>query len=123
MPLTLMTRLLDHWRDSYLPRWREREAALNRLPMFTTSIDTGEFGTLNIHFMWEKSKRPGAIPLLFVHGWPGCFLEGSKLLDILTEGGADDVVFDIVVPSLPNYGFSDGINKVSRRPMVILSID
>jgi pimeloyl-ACP methyl ester carboxylesterase len=114
VPRDQMTHMLSYWLNSYLPRWREREAALNGLPMYTLPINAGEFGTLNIHFLWKKAKEPNSVPLLFVHGWPGCFLEGTKLLDPLTEGENGSVVFDVIVPSLPNYGFSDGVQKVSE---------
>jgi hypothetical protein len=112
IPLNLMEDMLTHWRISYLPRWRSREEALNMLPMYTLPIDTDEFGSLNIHFIWKKAKNENAIPLLFVHGWPGCFLEVTKLLDSLTEGEENGVVFDVIAPSLPNFGFSDGVGKV-----------
>jgi pimeloyl-ACP methyl ester carboxylesterase len=112
VPLASMERLLPYWLNSYLPRWREREAELNKFPMYTMPVDAGEFGTLNIHFVWIKAKRSNAVPLLFVHGWPGLFLEGKKIWDQLADGENDGVVFDVVVPSLPNFGFSDGVNKV-----------
>jgi hypothetical protein len=114
VPLLEIERVLNHWRTSYLPRWRDREAELNKLPMFKMPVDAGEFGTLDIHFMHKKSKKDAAIPLLFIHGWPGCFLEGTKLLNALSEGDelGNGPVFDIVVPSLPNYGFSEGVTKV-----------
>jgi pimeloyl-ACP methyl ester carboxylesterase len=112
VPADRMTYMLSHWLNSYLPRWREREATMNKFPMYTIPVDAGEFGELQIHFVWTKATRPNAIPLLFLHGWPGCFLEGKKIWNRLVEGENDEAVFDVVVPSLPNFGFSDGVGKV-----------
>jgi pimeloyl-ACP methyl ester carboxylesterase len=117
VPIPEIECVLHHWRTSYLPRWRDREAELNKLPMFKTNVDAGEFGTLNIHYLHKKASKKGALPLLFIHGWPGCFLEATKLLDALTDGdeSGDGPVFDVVVPSLPNYGFREGVSKVHLR--------
>jgi pimeloyl-ACP methyl ester carboxylesterase len=115
VPLDTMTSLVSHWKTSYLPRWRERETAINRLPMYQLSVDAGDFGTLNVHFLWRKAERSGAVPLLFLHGWPGCFLEAQKILDPLANGENDGPFFDVVAPSLPNFGFSDGVQKVSVK--------
>jgi hypothetical protein len=65
-PLEDLTRLVARWKDGY--DWRRREAEINKLPMFTRPIETTEFGTLDIHFVHQKSAVEGAIPLLFVHG-------------------------------------------------------
>jgi pimeloyl-ACP methyl ester carboxylesterase len=114
VPVPEIERVMEYWRTSYLPRWREREAKLNKLPMFKMPVDAGEFGTLNMHFLHKKAKNPAAIPLLFIHGWPGCFLEATKMMDALADGDGkgDGPVFNVVVPSLPNYGFSEGVSKV-----------
>ncbi|KAL9597095.1 MAG: hypothetical protein Q9219_005378 [cf. Caloplaca sp. 3 TL-2023] len=90
---------INHWRTSY--KWRDEEAKLNELPQFQTSIDIDGFGPLSIHFVHSKSSNSNAIPLLFLHGWPGSFVEVSKILPKLNGAG-----FDIVAPSLPGYGFS-----------------
>lgn len=66
-----------------------------------------------MHFVHQKSDVAGAIPLLFVHGWPGSFLEATKILPLL-NGGDGKPAFNVVAPSLPNYGFSDGVFKVRR---------
>lgn len=68
------------------------------------------FEPVNVHFLHQKSDVPGAIPLLFVHGWPGSFLEVTKILPLL-KGGDGKPAFNIVAPSLPNYGFSEGVFK------------
>lgn len=124
VPAAQMQRVLDHWKTDYLPKWRQHEARLNELPMFTMPVESDGFGTLNIHFVHARSTRPDAIPLLFVHGWPGSFLEVAKMLKGLTEpdDGASPA-FHVVAPSLPNYGFSDGVKRVSTRPGTRLGRD
>src|SRR3979411_2734953 len=85
--------------------WRKCEAKLNALPQFTTEIDG-----LDIHFIHVRSKHKGALPVIVTHGWPGSILEQIKLVGPLTAptafgGGAEDA-FDVVIPSIPGYGFS-----------------
>ncbi|KAJ6443484.1 putative serine hydroxymethyltransferase, mitochondrial [Purpureocillium lavendulum] len=109
-PLTDVKRLAERWRDGF--DWRAQEAKLNQVPQFTTKVHVDGFGELNIHFVYKKSTRKGAIPLLFCHGWPGSFYEVLKILPLLTEPEDPDApAFDVVAPSLPNFGFSDGVNK------------
>ncbi|OTB17837.1 hypothetical protein K445DRAFT_315577 [Daldinia sp. EC12] len=105
-------RLATAWRDTF--DWREAEAKLNdTLPQFTTRIGVdGHEDDLKIHFVHAKSEREDAIPLLFCHGWPGSFLEVSKILPLLTAGGGEDEpAFHVVAPSIPNFGFSQGTSK------------
>ncbi|KAG6029899.1 hypothetical protein E4U41_000233 [Claviceps citrina] len=102
-------RLASYWRHGF--DWRAQEARLNaEMPQFRTAVDVEGFGRLQIHLVHKKSPRPGSIPLLFCHGWPGHFMEVAKLLPLLTES-ADGPSFHVVAPSLPNYGFSDGVRK------------
>ncbi|KAL6719046.1 hypothetical protein ACLMJK_003281 [Lecanora helva] len=108
-PLTDMERLTSYWKDGY--DWRKHEQRINKLPNFQTKIHVDGFEPLNIHFIHQKSTNRNAIPLLFVHGWPGNFLEVVKLLPILGEGKGDAPAFHVVAPSLPNFGFSDGVKK------------
>lgn len=109
-PLADVKRLTNHWLNNY--NWRTHEEKLNQLPQFTTDINVDGFGTLNIHFIHQKSDVEKAIPLLFCHGWPGSFIEVSKIMPLLTKGGKDGPAFHVVAPSLPNYGFSEGVKKV-----------
>ncbi|CAG9985792.1 unnamed protein product [Clonostachys byssicola] len=102
-PLCDIKRLVSRWRQGF--DWRTQETKLNELPQFTTNVSVGGFGELNIHFIHKRSSQPGAIPLLFVHGWPGSFLEVLKILPLLTEP-ANGQAFHVVAPSLPNHGFS-----------------
>jgi hypothetical protein len=108
-PLGDIERLAARWRDGY--DWRRREAAINKLPQFTLPVDVDGFGTLDIHFVHQRSTVEGAIPLIFVHGWPGHFLEVEKILPLLTAASPEHPSFHVVAPSLPNYGFSEAPSK------------
>ena len=95
---------VEFWRTKY--DWRSEEARLNRLPQFMTSLDVDGFGILDMHFVHSKSSKAEALPLLFVHGWPGSFAEVEKILPKLNDAG-----FHVVAPSLPGYGFSSYTSK------------
>ncbi len=85
--------------------WRKVEARLNGLPNFVTEIDG-----LDIHFIHVRSKHKNALPLIVTHGWPGSIIEQLKIVDPLTNptahGASASDAFDLVVPSMPGYGFS-----------------
>lgn len=102
-------RLTQYWKDGF--DWRREESKINELPNFRTAIEVDGFGSLDIHFVHQKSNVEKAIPLLFSHGWPGNFLEVSKLLPLLSGGGEEAPAFHVVAPSLPNFGFSSGVTK------------
>lgn len=102
-------RLVSYWRDGY--DWRKAEAELNKLPQYTTKVDVDGFGSLEVHFIHQRSQRKNAIPLLFVHGWPGAYIESTKILPLLAKEGGSAPGFDVVALSLPNYGWSDGVKK------------
>ncbi|KAI9650350.1 hypothetical protein NHQ30_000363 [Ciborinia camelliae] len=106
VPLPKMKRLTKAW-EAW--DWRAAEEKLNRFSQFTTGVQVDGFGELDVHFVWQKSEVKGAIPLLFVHGWPGSFMEVLHLLPLLQQEGGP--AFHIVAPSLPNYGFSEGVKK------------
>ncbi|KAI0364087.1 alpha/beta-hydrolase [Pilatotrama ljubarskyi] len=108
-PLSDIKRLVARWKDGF--DWRKAEAEINKLPMFTRDIEVDGFGTLNIHYVHQKSQVKNAIPLLFVHGWPGDFLEARKLLPILTSNDPDHPSFHVVALSLPGFGFSEAPKK------------
>jgi len=95
--------LADHWRGGY--DWRRVEARLNSYPQFTTEID-GQ----NVHFLHVRSPEPNAFPLIATHGWPGSVVEFLDAIGPLTDPRANGldpaVAFDLVIPSLPGYGFS-----------------
>ncbi|KAK6333803.1 hypothetical protein TWF730_003986 [Orbilia blumenaviensis] len=110
-PLSEIKRLTKYWKESF--DWRAAESHLNEVPQFTTTIEIDGFEALDTHFVHVKCKVPGvkAIPLLFIHGWPGSFLESLKLIPLLTEG-ENGPYFDVVAPSLADFGFSDAPKKV-----------
>ncbi len=103
-PLAYMQDLCRYWADAY--DWRATEARLNALPQFRTELDG-----LAIHFVHVRSPHHGALPLVLTHGWPGSIIEFTKvvgpLTDPVTHGGDAADAFDLVLPSLPGYGFSD----------------
>ena len=101
--LALMQDLAAYWGSGY--DWRKCEARLNDLPQFVTEIDG-----LDIHFIHVRSRHPGALPLIVTHGWPGSVIEQLKIIGPLTDptahGASAADAFDLVIPSLPGYGFS-----------------
>ncbi|KAJ7106276.1 Alpha/Beta hydrolase protein [Mycena epipterygia] len=113
-PLADIKRLVSRWKGGY--DWRKHEAQLNaELPQFTRDIDVEGFGTLNIHYVHKRSALENAIPLLFVHGWPGSFIEARKIAPFLTEVHPDHPSFHVVALSLPGYGFSEAPSKKGFR--------
>ena len=98
-----MQSLARYWATEY--DWRKIEAKLNALPQFVTEIDG-----LDIHFIHVRSKHEGALPLVVTHGWPGSIIEQMKIIEPLTNptahGGTAADAFDVVIPSMPGYGYS-----------------
>jgi len=110
--------LIDYWRNGY--DWRRCEARLNALGQFKTQIDG-----LDVHFLHVRSPNPDALPLIVTHGWPGSVLEFMKVIGPLTDpaahGGDPGDAFDVVMPSLPGFGFSGkptttgwGVEKIAQ---------
>ncbi|WP_028208245.1 epoxide hydrolase family protein [Paraburkholderia nodosa] len=101
--LATMQKLARYWATDY--DWRKVEARLNALPQFVTEIDG-----LDIHFIHVRSKHENAMPMIITHGWPGSIIEQLKIIGPLTNptahGGSASDAFDVVIPSLPGYGFS-----------------
>ena len=102
--LAYLREFVRYWRDEF--DWRSAERHLNEFPHFIT-----ETGGQQIHFIHARAKHGRKVPLIITHGWPGSFFEMTKLIPLLTgdgprRGGQDDLTFDVVVPSLPGYGFS-----------------
>jgi len=96
--------LLDYWQNGY--DWRKHERALNQFAHFKTEVDD-----IGIHFVHVRGKGPNPFPLILTHGYPDSFYRFSKIIPMLTDpesfGGHADDAFDVVVPDLPGYGFSD----------------
>ena len=111
--LATIQKLADHWANRY--DWRKVEQRLNALPMFVTNIDG-----VDIHFIHVKSKQPNALPIIVTHGWPGSIIEELKVIDPLTDptahGGKAEDAFDVVIPSLPGYGFSGKPTELGWEP-------
>jgi pimeloyl-ACP methyl ester carboxylesterase len=103
VPLATMKALAHYWATEY--DWRKVEAKLNALPQFITEIDG-----LDIHFVHVRSKHKNALPIIVTHGWPGSIIEQMKIIGPLTDptayGGKAEDAFDVVIPSIPGYGFS-----------------
>ena len=103
VPLAMMQELARYWATDY--DWRKVEAKLNSYPQFVTNIDG-----LDIHFIHVESKEKNALPVIISHGWPGSVIEQIKIIDRLTDptkyGGTAADAFDVVIPSMPGYGFS-----------------
>ncbi len=101
--LAKLQELVRYWGTDY--DWRKVEAKLNALPQFITTIDG-----LDIHFIHVRSRHPNALPVIITHGWPGSITEQLKIIGPLTDptahGGRAQDAFDVVIPSMPGYGFS-----------------
>uniref|UniRef100_A0A8D8F6D7 Epoxide hydrolase n=1 Tax=Culex pipiens TaxID=7175 RepID=A0A8D8F6D7_CULPI len=113
--------ILKYWRTSYLDKWTEREKFLNQFPQFKTQIQG-----LDIHFIHVKPKVPAGtkvLPLMLLHGWPGSVREFYEIIPKLTSKSNDkDFVFEVVVPSLPGYGWSQAASKQGLSPSRIAYI-
>jgi pimeloyl-ACP methyl ester carboxylesterase len=122
--LATVQELVNYWAAEY--DWRRCEARLNTLPQFITSIDG-----LDVHFIHVRSPEQNALPLIVSHGWPGSIIEQLKIIEPLTNptehGGSASEAFDVVIPSLPGYGFSGkptvtgwGPDRIARAWAVLM---
>ncbi|GAA1108907.1 epoxide hydrolase family protein [Nocardiopsis composta] len=125
VPTARVRELAEYWRDRY--DWRAWEARLNEYPQYTTVVD----GT-RVHFLHVRSALPGAIPLVLSHGWPGSVYEYLNVLGPLTDparhGLDTGIAFDLVVPSLPGFGFSGptpdtgwGVQRIARAWLELMA--
>ena len=114
--LATVQKLANYWAKDY--DWRKAEAKLNSYPQFTTTIDG-----VDIHFIHVRSKEKNALPVIVTHGWPGSIIEQLKIIDPLTNptayGGTAADAFDVVIPSLPGYGFSGKPTTLGWDPIRI----
>jgi pimeloyl-ACP methyl ester carboxylesterase len=117
--LSYMKSLVEYWRDVY--DWRRQEAALNQLPQYRVALDG-----FRIHFVHVRGKGPKPLPLVITHGWPGSFIEMVKLIPLLIDpeahGGKAEDAFDVIVPSLPGYGFSDRPRDRGMNPFKVAAL-
>ena len=122
--LAKLQELVRYWGTEY--DWRKAEAKLNAFPQFMTKIDG-----VDIHFIHVRSRHPNAMPLIITHGWPGSVFEQIKLIGPLTDptafGGRAEDAFDVVIPSLPGFGFSArpteagwGLERIGRAWGVLM---
>jgi pimeloyl-ACP methyl ester carboxylesterase len=114
--LATIQKLARYWVTDH--DWRKVEARLNALPQFITEIDG-----LDIHFIHVRSKHENALPMIVTHGWPGSVIEQLKIIEPLTNptahGGSAADAFDLVIPSLPGYGFSGKPTAPGWNPVSI----
>ncbi|HEY4109942.1 epoxide hydrolase family protein [Puia sp.] len=95
-----LKQLCTHWANGF--DWKEQEDQLNALHHFRATIDG-----INLHFVHEKGKGRKRVPLMLIHGWPDSFTRFLKMIPLLAAEGPDGISFDLVIPSIPGYGFSD----------------
>lgn len=98
--LTYLKELSAYWQTKF--DWKKQEAALNLFKQYIVNVN----GT-NIHFIYEKGKGKNSTPIVLLHGWPSSFVQMLKIIPLLTKADANGNSFDVIVPSLPGYGFSD----------------
>jgi epoxide hydrolase len=108
VPLAYLQELTDYWRHRF--DWRAQEARLNRIPQFTIEIDGQQ-----IHYLHVRSPEPDALPLMIIHGYPSSVVEFYDLIGPLTDPQSNDGdprdAFDLVIPSLPGFGFSTPVHQ------------
>ncbi|MEC0237487.1 epoxide hydrolase [Paenibacillus kribbensis] len=101
--LNYLKSLVSYWRDQY--DWRTQESQLNRFSQYVCNIDG-----IDVHFVHERGKGPNPLPIILTHGWPDSYLRYQKIIPLLTDpvshGGDPEDSFDVIVPSLPGFGFS-----------------
>lgn len=107
VPTDYLKSLAKYWQQAF--DWKKQEALLNQYPQFITEID-GQ----NIHFVHVKSPHANALPLMLIHGWPGSFADFFKIIEPLTNpepDSRDRISFDLVIPSIPGFGFSTPVEE------------
>ncbi|TXK74522.1 epoxide hydrolase family protein [Paenibacillus sp. N3.4] len=116
--LRYLQSLVAYWRDHF--DWRAQEAKLNRFAQFRSTVDG-----IDVHFVHERGKGPNPLPIILTHGWPDSYLRYQKIIPFLTDptahGGDPEDAFDVIVPSLPGFGFSSrpdrGVNNFHASEM------
>ena len=112
---TCLKKLCDYWQHGF--DWGKQQEYLNTFSHYKSKI-----GDLGIHFIFEKGNGQKTFPLLLTHGWPDSFVRFLKLIPMLTAADANDFSFDVIVPSIPGYGFSDRPTEEGMDPRRIAGI-
>ncbi|MDB5282379.1 MAG: hypothetical protein JWO06_1454, partial [Bacteroidota bacterium] len=110
-----LKQLCDYWQNGF--DWKKQEEELNTIPQFKATIDD-----IGIHFIYAKGKGKTSVPLLLSHGYPDSFVRFLKVIPLLTKADENDFSFDVVVPSIPGYGFSDIPKSPGMNPGKIASL-
>jgi pimeloyl-ACP methyl ester carboxylesterase len=117
--LDYMKEICRYWKDEF--DWKKQVQEISKFSHFRCTVQG-----IGIHLILEKGKGPNAIPLILTHGWPGSFLEMLKIIPLLTDpakhGGDSSVCFDVIVPSLPGFGFSDRPRKPGMNTFKIAEL-
>ncbi|WP_020421591.1 epoxide hydrolase family protein [Amycolatopsis sp. ATCC 39116] len=111
----LLQELVEHWRSGY--DWRAAEAAMNAYDHYRVEV-----GGVPVHFMRKPGAGPSPTPLILLHGWPWTFWHWSKVVDSLAESDGDGEAFDVIVPSLPGFGFSSPLPRADLNYWKIADI-
>ena len=114
-PANYLQELCQYWQKDY--DWKQQEASLNRFQQYTSEVNG-----FNLHFIYQKGEGTKSIPLLLTHGWPDSFYRFYKFIPLLTKADENGFSFDVVVPSIPGYGFSDIPKKDGMNPKKIAGL-
>ena len=119
IPLAVVKQIVEYWRDRF--DWREAERKLNGLPQFRMQLDDRA-----VHYLHVKGVDADSAPLILTHGWPGSFVEMYKVIPMLTDPERNGLTgfrpFDVIVPSLPGFGFSEAPKSPGTNSRVVASI-
>jgi pimeloyl-ACP methyl ester carboxylesterase len=119
MPLRVLRQVVDHWRDRF--DWRAAERRLNTLPQFTAELDGH-----TLHYVHVKGVDSGSRPLVITHGWPGSFAEMYRIVPLLVDPASHGLPgvrsFDVVIPSLPGFGFSPAPTRPGTNSRVVATL-
>lgn len=112
-----LKKVVTYWQTKY--DWKKEEAKLNAVPQFVTQIEG-----IDVHFLHVKpaKKAKTVVPLLISHGWPGSVLEYYKTIPLLTEPDENGVAFELIIPSIPGYGFSEAPHQQGRKAITSISV-
>lgn len=114
-PVKYLQEICRYWQQDY--DWKQQEATLNHFQQYISDVDG-----FNIHFIYQKGEGTQSIPLLLIHGWPDSFYRFYKLIPLLTRADKNGFSFDVIVPSIPGYGFSDIPQKEGMNPKKIAGL-